>query len=355
MPSLDLRRSVLIGVSHMIPFVVVGGLLQALGLMLGGSAPLVFTLGSLALYLLAPVLAGYISFAIAGRPGLMPGLTAGLAATVTGAGFLGGLIGGVLAGILAQQLGRVPLPEWLRGLAAFLLVPLVATLISGGAMLGAIGPPLAWFMRVFGGWLDGLNGVSAVLLAAALGAMTVADLGGPLNKAAYLFAITGVSGAGLPGAGIHGTGLISGRPLALMAAVMVAGMSAPLACWLATVVRPSAYTPAERRDGRSAGVLGALFISEGAIPFAAVRPMVVIPSLMLGGVVAAIGSMLAGATLTAPHGGVFALLSAGHLIGLLGSLALGATLAAGGLLLSRAGGRDRDRNVTDRAASLGGR
>jgi PTS system fructose-specific IIC component len=343
MRTLDLRRSVLIGVSYMIPFVVVGGILQAAGLLLGGRdlarapaavvagalldtphqpAAVLYTLGSLSFFLLAPVLAGAIAYAIADRPGLMPGVTTGLAAGVVGAGFLGGLVGGVLAGIAAGQLARIRLPESMRGPASFLLLPLTATLLSGGAMLALIGPPVAVAERVLGEWLTGLGGTSALVLGAVLGAMIVADLGGPLNKAAYTFAV----------AGITGTGITDGRA---MAAVMAAGMAAPLACWLATVIQPVLFSPAERRSGKAAGVLGALFISEGAIPFAAAGPLVVIPSLMLGGAVAGAVSMAFGATLAVPHGGVLALVAAGHLAGFLAALGLGAGVGAAVLVVGR--------------------
>ena len=169
-----------------------------------------------------------------------------------------------------------------------------------------------------------------MLLGAVLGVMTVADLGGPLNKAAYTFAITGVTGS---------SGAVGGRALSVMAAVMAAGMAAPLACWLATRLRPSMFTAEEREQGKAAGVLGAVFISEGAIPFAAANPLRVIPSLMLGGAVAGAATMAFGVTLSAPHGGLLALFAVGHLLGFLASLALGVETAAAGLVLLRHPGR----------------
>ena len=340
---IELRRPVLIGVSYIIPFVVVGGLLQAIGLLLGArgaaldpaavltgtpapssSVPdLLYTLGTLAFSLLAPVLAGSIAYAIADRPGIMPGLTTGLAAGAVGAGFLGALIGGVLAGVLAERLGRVPMPSPLTGLASFLVVPLTATLVSGAAMLAVIGPPVAAAGAAMTTWLTGLGGSSAVLLGVVLGAMTVADLGGPLNKAAYTFAMAGMTGA------------TSGRAMSVMAVVMAAGMTAPLACWLATRLRPAMFTPEEREQGKAAGVLGAVFISEGAIPFAAANPLRVIPGLVAGGAVAGAATMAVGATLAAPHGGVLALFAVGHLLGFLASLASGAAIAAALLVFMR--------------------
>ena len=345
-----LRRPILIGVSYMIPFVVVGGVAQALGLLIGGqdlardhaavldgalvhtpgawwqhTAAVLYTLGALAFQLMAPALAGYLAYAIAGRPGIMPGLTTGLAASVIGAGYLGALIGGILAGIAADRLGRVPWPDAVRSLASFLIVPLTATVLSGGAMLALIGPPMAAASQALASWLTGLGGASAVLLGAVLGAMIAADLGGPLNKVAYTFALTGVAAAGA-------------RELSVMAAVMAAGMAAPLSCWLATRLRPARFSRDERRQGTAAGLLGALFISEGAIPFAAVRPLRVIPALVLGGAVAGAAATAAGATLAAPHGGVLALFAVGHLLGFVASVAAGAAVAAGGLLLARRAG-----------------
>ena len=344
----ELRRAVLIGVSYMIPFVVVGGILQAAGLILGGRdlagdpaaaltgtllhqpggakehlAAFAYTLGSLCFHLLAPVLAAAIAYAIAERPGLMPGLVTGLAAATVGAGYLGALVGGVLAGLVAEQLARIPARQDLRGLSSMLLVPLVATLACAGAMLAIVGPPVAAMSATVNGWLSGLGGVSLVLMGAVAAVMMVADLGGPLNKTAYTFAVAGVTGAGT----VHGP--------AVMAAVMAAGMTAPLACWLATTLRPSRFSPAERRAGRAAGVSGALFITEGAIPFAATKPVKVLPALMAGATVTGVLSTMLGATLTAPHGGVLVLADADKLLALLMALLLGTVTAAGGLLIGR--------------------
>lgn len=355
--SLGLRRPIHIGISYMIPFVVVGGVTQALGLLIGGpslphdphavldgtllqaaggwsqhTAAVLYTLGTLAFHLMAPVLAGYIAYTIAGRPGLMPGLTAGLAAGVVGAGYLGALIGGVLAGAATARLARIRWPDPVRSLSSFFVVPLAGTLISAGAMLAVIGPPIATAVDALAGWLTGLGGASLILLGAVLGAMIAADLGGPLNKVAYTFAVAGVTVAGTAG---H-------RQLSVMAAVMAAGMAVPLGCWLATRVRPGLFTEDERTQGAAAGILGALFITEGAIPFAAARPVRVIPGLVAGGAAAGAGAMAFGATLAAPHGGVLALFAVGHLLGWIASLAVGASVAATGLLLARR----RRRHVT---------
>ena len=253
----------------------------------------------------------------------MPGLVTGLAAATVGAGYLGALLGGVLAGLVAEQLVRIPTRQGLRGLSSLLLIPLTATLICAGAMLAIVGPPVATMIAAVSGWLSGLGGVSLVLVGAVAAAMMVADLGGPLNKTAYTFAVAGVTGAG------------TGQGPAVMAAVMVAGMSAPLACWLATVLRPNQFSSAERRAGRSAGLSGVLFITEGAIPFAATKPMNVLPALAFGAAVSGAFATTFGGSLTAPHGGVLALVDADNLLARLGPLLRGTTLAAGGLLLGR--------------------
>jgi PTS system fructose-specific IIC component len=208
---------------------------------------------------------------------------------------------------------------------AYLLVPVTATLLSGGAMRAVIGPPVAAASDALTGWLTGLGASAAVLLGAVLGAMMVADLGGPLNKAAYTFAITGVTGGGA----------VSARAASVMAAVMVAGMTAPLACWLATLLRPARFTPEEREQGKAAGVLGAVFISEGAIPFAAAHPLRVIPSLMLGGAAAGAATMVFGVTLGVPHGGLLALFAVGNVVGFIAALVIGVETGAAGLALSR--------------------
>jgi PTS system fructose-specific IIC component len=328
-------------VSYMIPFVAAGGLLIALGFLLAGhpvstTAPggsvsyaqswvvghsltdlptsdvpglrgglpgylgaLLFLLGNLAFGFLVPALAGYTAYAIADRPGLAPGFTVGVVATTVGAGFLGGLAGGLVAGLVARWLGGLRAPDFVRGLMPVVIVPVGATLVAGGLMALALGRPLARASSWLTGWLDGLSGSSWLLLGLLLGAMMAFDLGGPVNKVAYAFAATGLSGW------ITDPTVNTG-PLVVMAAVMTAGMIPSLALALAsTVLRPGLFTPAERRSGRAAWLLGLAFISEGAVPFAATDPRRVIPPLMLGSATA--GAIVAGSgvELSAPHGGIF--------------------------------------------------
>src|SRR5699024_7075036 len=241
---------------------------------------------------LVPALSGYIAFGIADRPGIAPGFAAGAVSVLVGAGFIGGLVGGVVAGLVALWIGRWEVPDFVRGLMPLVIIPLLATLIAGGLMLLVLGRPLAAATEGMEDFLGGLTGASAALLGVLLGLMMCFDLGGPVNKAAYAFAVAGLS-------------VTDPASMEIMAAVMLAGMVPPLAMALSSLVRPALYTAAERQNGKAAWLLGLSFISEGAIPFAAADPLRVIPSMMLGGAVTGALSMVFGVTLKAPHGGVF--------------------------------------------------
>ncbi|MBO8162902.1 MAG: PTS transporter subunit EIIC [Brevibacillus sp.] len=289
------------GVSFMIPLVVAGGLIIALSFLFGieafkeeGSlaAALMQIGGSSAFALMVPVLAGYIAYSIADKPGLAPGLVGGMLASSTGAGFLGGILAGFLAGYIARFLrDAIRLPRNLEGLKPVLIIPFLATLVVGLLMIYVIGSPVKAVMDGMTAWLTGLSGTNAMLLGLLLGAMMAFDMGGPVNKAAYTFA----------------TGLLASNIFEPMAAVMAAGMTPPLGLWLATLLAPRKYTAEEREAGKAAGVLGISFITEGAIPFAAADPIRVIPSIMVGSAVTGALSMLFGAALRAPHGGIFVL------------------------------------------------
>ena len=346
--GVKLRQWLLTGVSYMIPFVAAGGLLIALGFALAGYqiadsgqdialsnslwnlpaggldtylGAVLFTLGSLAFGFLVPALAGYIAFAIADRPGIAPGFTVGILATTIGAGFIGGLVGGLIAGFAALWIGRLPIPAWGRGLMPVVVIPLFATMIAGGLMLLVLGRPLAAITEGLESWLNGMSGSSAILLGVVLGAMMAFDLGGPVNKAAYAFATAGLSAIT--------TGAVTGSaPLTIMAAVMAAGMTPPLAMALATVVRPGLFSAAERENGKAAWLLGLSFISEGAIPFAAADLLRVIPSMIVGSAAAGAIIMGAGVTLRAPHGGIFVFFAMQHVLWFLVALVVGMTLSA---------------------------
>jgi PTS system fructose-specific IIC component len=309
-----LRTWLMSGVSYMVPFVAAGGLLIALGFAIGGwqvdKAPsvmdhfvwtrtdswgaLLFQIGGVAFKFLVPVLAGYIAYGMADRPGLVPGFVGGAIALDTGAGFLGGLAAGLLAGGVVRAVQRVRIPPVLRGIMPVVVIPLLSSAVTGFLMLVVIGKPIASAQKGLTDWLSGLTGTHAVLLGALLGLMMCFDLGGPVNKVAYAFATAGIAVADP-----------SDSAMRIMAAVMAAGMVPPLAMALATTVRGRLFTPAERENGKAAWVLGASFISEGAIPFAAADPLRVIPSAMAGGALTGALSMAFGATLRAPHGGVF--------------------------------------------------
>ena len=313
-----IRQILLTGVSYMIPFVAAGGLLIALGFLFAGYeiankpegatqslgniiattnsltnlpsggflqylGAVLFSIGGLAFGFLVPALAGYISFAIADRPGIAPGFTAGAVAVFVGGGFIGGIVGGLIAGFTALWIGHFNVPRWLRGLMPVVIIPLGASLVVGLLMFMLLGRPLAAITSGLTNWLSGMTGSSVILLGVILGLMMCFDLGGPVNKAAYAFAVAGLN-------------IAEPSTLRIMAAVMAAGMVPPLAMALASTVRPGLFTEPERENGRAAWLLGASFISEGAIPFAAADPLRVIPSMMAGGAVT--GAM---STRSSPH------------------------------------------------------
>ncbi|MET9670091.1 fructose-specific PTS transporter subunit EIIC [Streptomyces sp. NPDC006475] len=307
-----LRKWLMSGVSYMVPFVAAGGLLIALGFAIGGYeisdaksvaehfvwtdhtswAALLFQVGGLAFSFLVPVLAGYIAYGMADRPGLVPGFVGGAIALTINAGFLGGLIAGLLAGATVMAIQRVPIPAPLRGIMPVVVIPLVSSAVVGFLIFLVVGKPIAELQKALTDWLSGLSGANAVILGVILGLMMCFDLGGPLNKVAYAFAVGGLAN---PNEG----------SLKVMAAVMAAGMVPPLAMALATVVRKRLFTRTERENGKAAWVLGASFITEGAIPFAAADPLRVIPAAMAGGAVSGGLSMAFDCTLRAPHGGIF--------------------------------------------------
>ena len=356
-----IRRVLMTGVSYMIPFVAAGGLLIALGFLFGGyeianhaddvlanstlfnppnladyqdpaldhamfgSALLaylgavLFKIGGLAFGFLVPALAGYIAYAIADRPGIAPGFVMGAVAGFINSGFLGGIIGGVLAGVAAHWVSSWKVPTWARGLMPVLVIPLLATLISGFVMIVVLGKPLASLMSNLSDGLNSLQGGSAVILGIVLGLMMAFDMGGPLNKTAYAFATAGLGAAATA---------TDAPELRVMAAVMLAGMVPPLALALATVVRPGLFNPAERENGKAAWLMGASFITEGAIPFAAADPLRVIPSIMAGSAVTGAIAMATDVSLRAPHGGIFVLFAVGHVGWFLVSLVAGTLVSA---------------------------
>lgn len=344
-----IQRILLTGVSYMIPFVAGGGLLIALGFLIGGVnvnaddmaftvikdnalwalpegglgqylGSVLFVIGVTSMGFLVSALAGYIAFAIADRPGIAPGFVAGAIAALMGAGFIGGIIGGLLAGYVAWWIGRFNAPRWLRGLMPVVIIPLAASIVASGLMILFLGRPIATLMVGLNDWLTGLAATGAIILVGViLGLMMCFDLGGPVNKVAYAFAV-----AGLASASAENT-----TPYLIMAAVMTAGMVPPLAMALAsTVLARNMFPAVERENGKAAWLLGAAFISEGAIPFAAADPLRVIPAMMAGGAVTGALSMAFAVESLAPHGGIFVLFAINPIWGFLIALAAGTVVSA---------------------------
>ena len=318
-------KHLLTGVSYMLPIVVAGGLLIALSFIFGIeafkekgtlAASLMDVGGGAAFALMIPVLAGFIAFSIADRPGLAPGLIGGMLASQLQAGFLGGIIAGFLAGYIALFLrNHLKLPVHFEGLKPVLLIPLLATLVVGLLMIYVVGSPAKAIMDGLAQFLKGLSGTNAVLLGLLLGGMMAVDMGGPINKAAYTF----------------GVGLLASNSFMPMAAVMAAGMVPPLGIALATLVAKNRFTADEQIAGKAAAVLGISFITEGAIPFAAKDPLRVIPACITGAAAAGALSMFFGCTLHAPHGGVFVLAipnAVGQLLPYVGAIAAGSAITA---------------------------
>lgn len=292
-------KHLLTGVSYMLPVIVAGGLIIALSFVFGiepepgtlGDA-LMQIGGGAAFALIVPVLSGYIAFSIADRPGLAPGLIGGLLAANLNMGFLGGILSGFLAGYVAKFIrDKVNLPPNFEGLKPVLVIPLLATLVVGLLLVYVFGGPVRFIMEGLAAFLENLSGTNAVLLGLLLGGMMAVDMGGPVNKAAYTFAV----------------GLLATDIFAPMAAVMAAGMTPPLGLALATFVAKKYFNQAEQEAGKVASVLGISFITEGAIPFAANDPLRILPACILGSAVTGALSMLFNCTLRAPHGGIFVL------------------------------------------------
>ncbi|MCQ4254356.1 PTS fructose-like transporter subunit IIB [Stutzerimonas stutzeri] len=295
-------KHLLTGVSYMLPMVVAGGLLIALSFVFGIeafkeegtlAAALMKIGGETAFQLMVPLLAGYIAYSIADRPGLAPGMIGGLLAGTLGAGFIGGIIAGFVAGYAAKAVSRwIPLPASIESLKPILIIPLLASLVTGLVMIYVVGTPVAKMLAGLTEFLDTMGTSNAILLGLLLGTMMCVDLGGPVNKAAYAFSV----------------GLLASQSYAPMAATMAAGMVPPIGMGIATLLARRKFAQTEREAGKAALVLGCCFISEGAIPFAAKDPLRVIPASIAGGALTGALSMAFGAKLLAPHGGLFVLL-----------------------------------------------
>jgi fructose PTS system EIIBC or EIIC component len=334
-----IRQWLMTGVSHMIPFVAAGGILIALGFLFGAVAAgtdgihaydaakmsvpvdadgkitgfnllnignwafIIFWLGKAAFAFFVPVLAGYIAYAIADRPGLAPGFVAGALATGldgnplgTGTGFLGAILGGFIAGFVALWISRWPVANWIKPVMPVVVNPLLSSLVTGFAMVLVLKTPISALASGLTSWLAGLSTAGVVVVGIVIGLMMAFDMGGPVNKVAYTFGVTGLAAAGA---------VASAPEFVIMAIVMATGMTPPLGLALATVLRKNQFSDSERENGKAAWLLGASFISEGAIPFAAADPARVIPSIMLGSGVTGALVAIFGNELRAPHGGIF--------------------------------------------------
>ena len=349
-----IRQWLMTGVSYMIPFVAAGGILIALSFMLAqialgkngaieivqynltgddqfniaqnfdiasltSWAALLFVIGGASFGFLVPILSGFIAFAIADRPGLVPGIVGGSIAVTMGAGFLGGIATGFIGGFAALWVSRWRVHKGVRGVMPVVVIPLLSTLFTAGVFITLLGRPIASLSDGLNNWLTSLSGGSALILGLILGAMMGFDLGGPVNKVAYTFATTGLLAAGTAA---------DAPQLKIMAAVMAAGMVAPLAMALATSLRPKFFSEPERENGKAAWLLGASFISEGAIPFAAADPVRVIVSSVIGSSITGGLAMAFGATLRAPHGGIWVLPLIGNFLLFLIALVIGVLVMA---------------------------
>lgn len=321
------------GVSHMLPFVIGGGILIAIAFLIDGFAvdlnslpfdersnfgtitPLAAmfkSIGGVAFGFMLPILAGFIAMSIADRPGLAVGFVGGAIAANGTSGFLGALVAGFVAGYLVRLLKKLfeKLPEGLEGIKPMLLYPVIGIFLIGVIMTYIVEPPIGALNVMINNGLNSMNGAKAILLGALLGGMMSVDMGGPVNKAAYVF----------------GTASIAAGNYNIMAAVMVGGMVPPLAIALATMFFKNKFTEEERKAGPTNIVMGLSFISEGAIPFAASDPLRVLPSCIIGSAVAGALSMAFNCTLMAPHGGIFVFLTVGHPLLYLVSLAVGSVV-----------------------------
>ncbi|MFA9430673.1 PTS fructose transporter subunit IIC [Egicoccus sp. AB-alg2] len=361
----EVRRWLMTGVSYMIPFVVGGGILIALSFAIADAVAitepdmqlfvvgegvqtagdlgvdtitwlgiLLLTIGGIAFSMLVPILAGFIAFAMADRPGIAPGVVGGLIAVQVEAGFLGGLVAGLLAGGIVMALKKIPVKGTIKRMMPILVYPIVGILAVGVLMFLVVGEPVAAINAALTSWLQGMSGANQIVLGLILGLMMAFDMGGPVNKVAYAFGILSLEAGNYQ----------------VMAAVMAAGMTPPLGLALATVLRRKLFTEEEREAGEAAWVMGASFITEGAIPFAAADPLRVIPALMAGSAVTASLSFAFNATLQAPHGGIWVIGVIGNWALYLLAIAIGTVVTAVLVVLLKSLGRRTAEETTDAAA-----
>ncbi len=325
------KQYLLTGVSYVIPMIACGGILIATAIALltmlhpgsmtptGGpdfsAAPtlkMILDIGDAAFKMAMPVLAGFIAYGMAGKPGLAPGLLGGYLAGTTNAGFLGALLVGLLAGHVVNLLKKLPVHRYVRPIMPILIIPIVSGLVVGTVMLKVVGAPIAELMKFLGAWLQSIGGGNAVALAAVLGAMIAFDMGGPVNKAAFFF----------------GAAMIKEGNFAVMGACAAAICTPPLGLALATFLGRRLWTDEQKESGIAALGMGLIGITEGAIPFAAGDPVRVIPSIMLGSMVASVIAMLGGVGDHAPHGGPIVLPVVDHRLVYVAAIVAGSLVTA---------------------------
>lgn len=319
----DVRKHFMTGVSYMIPFVVAGGVLLALAVMISGKAAVPETgllkamsdIGIAGLTLFIPILGGFIAYSIADKSAIAPGAIGAFLANNMKAGFLGGMLAGLIAGIIVYYLVRflrsISLPDFVKSVIPIFIVPLVSTFLTGLVVIYVIGEPIASLMDAMSTWLNGMQGSSKIVIGLILGFMITFDMGGPLNKTAFFFAVA----------------LMDTNP-ELMAAVAVPVCTPPLGMALASLFFKKVFTPEEQQAGKPALIMGCIGISEGAIPFAAADPLRVIPANLIGGAVGSIISLFFGATNHAPWGGLIVLPIVGNPVGYVIAVICGAVTTA---------------------------
>jgi fructose PTS system EIIBC or EIIC component len=326
------KQYLLTGVSYVIPMIACGGILIATAIALltmlspGSMTPtggpdfsqsptlkMVLDIGDAAFKMALPVLAGFIAYGMAGKPGLVPGLIGGYLAGTTNAGFLGALLIGLVAGHVVNLLKKMPVHKYVRPIMPILIVPIVSGIVVGTIMLKVVGVPIAAFMAFLAGWLQSISGGNAIGLAVILGAMIAFDMGGPVNKAAFFF----------------GAAMIKEGNFAVMGACAAAICTPPIGLALATFLGRRLWSEEQRESGIAALGMGMVGITEGAIPFAAADPVRVIPSIMLGSMVAASIAMLGGVGDHAPHGGPIVLPVVDHRLWYVVAIVAGSVVTAG--------------------------
>lgn len=318
----EIKQALLTGVSYMLPFVVAGGILVAIGFAGGGAVEVtqsttgfwsrIFWWGKDAFGLMVPIFAAYVAYSIGDKPALCAGMVGGVICDAIGGGFIAAIVAGILAGYVVNALKKIPLPASLRSLLPTVIIPVISTLIIGFIMGIVVGKPFAILNEGLLSFLSGLNGGSLILLGIIQGAMLAFDLGGPVNKAAYAFALA----------------TLEAGNYAPMAANFVASMVPPLAVGLAMIIAKKKFTEEERSATAGCIIGGFAMISEFAIPFAAGNPLVYIPSFVAGGAVSAVCSYLFGCTMQAPHGGAFVIFLCNKPLLLVLSLLIGAAVSA---------------------------